>query len=70
MYRILIVTATVLIFVQSAVGAAISTEPEIRTERVQFSKGATSAAIKGQVKGYSNVDSLVRAGAARRSPSR
>ncbi len=63
MYRILIATATVLILVHSIVGPAISADPEIRTERVKFSKGATSAAIKGRVKGYSNVDYLVRAGA-------
>jgi len=36
---------------------------EIRTERVQFKKGATSAVIKGRLEGYSDVDYLVRAGA-------
>lgn len=36
---------------------------EIRTERVQFAKGATSAVIKGRLKGYSGVDYLVRGGA-------
>ncbi len=36
---------------------------EIRTERVQFAKGATSAAIKGRLKGTAGVDYLVRAGA-------
>jgi hypothetical protein len=38
-------------------------ETGIRTERVKFAKGATSAVIKGQVKGYGYVDYLVRAGA-------
>lgn len=36
---------------------------EIRTERVQFAKGATSAVIKGRLKGDSVVDYLVRGGA-------
>ena len=36
---------------------------ETRTERVQFAKGATSAFIKGRLKGNSDVDYLVRAGA-------
>lgn len=36
---------------------------EIRTERVQFKKGATSAVMKGRLKGYSDVDYLVRGGA-------
>ena len=38
-------------------------ETGIRTERVKFAKGATSAVIKGQVKGSEDVDYLVRAGA-------
>ena len=38
-------------------------ETGIRTERVKFAKGATSAVIKGQVKGSGDVDYLVRAGA-------
>jgi hypothetical protein len=36
---------------------------EIRSERVQFKKGAASAVIKGRLKGYASVDYLVRAGA-------
>ncbi|HSV92270.1 MAG TPA: hypothetical protein VLH81_04300, partial [Desulfobacterales bacterium] len=39
------------------------TQGEIRSERVQFKKGAASAAIKGRLKGYASVDYLVRAGA-------
>jgi hypothetical protein len=38
-------------------------ETGIRTERVKFAKGTTSAVIKGQVKGSGDVDYLVRAGA-------
>jgi hypothetical protein len=38
-------------------------EQSPRTERVKFAKGATSAVIKGQVKGSGDVDYLVRAGA-------
>jgi hypothetical protein len=38
-------------------------QDEIRQERVQFKKGATSAVIKGRLKGYSAVDYLLRAGA-------
>ena len=38
-------------------------EQSARTERVKFAKGATSAVIKGQVKGSGDVDYLVRAGA-------
>lgn len=34
---------------------------DIRTERVQFKKGATSAVIKGSIKGYETVDYLVGA---------
>jgi hypothetical protein len=35
----------------------------IRQERVQFAKGATSAVVKGRLKGDSDVDYLVHAGA-------
>ena len=38
-------------------------QDEIRSERVQFKKGAASAVIKGRLKGYASVDYLVRAGA-------
>ena len=38
-------------------------QDEIRSERVQFKKGAASAVVKGRLKGYASVDYLVRAGA-------
>lgn len=62
MKRIGFVAAAIsfLIFVNSS---HVSAKDEIRTERVQFAKGATSAAIKGRLKGYSGVDYLVRGGA-------
>ena len=41
-------------------------QDEIRSERVQFKKGAASAVIKGRLKGYTSVDYLVRAGAGSR----
>jgi hypothetical protein len=41
---------------------------EIRSERLQFKKGATSALIKGRLKGYTSVDYLVRAGAVSAAP--
>ncbi len=50
-------------FIQLVAGNALGADPGIRTERVQFAKGATSAVIKGRLKGTSNVDYLVRAGA-------
>jgi len=42
---------------------APAAEPGIRQERVQFAKGATSAVVKGRLKGDADVDYLVRAGA-------
>jgi hypothetical protein len=52
-----------LIFIGPFVGTAAAADPPIRTVRVQFAKGTTSVVIKGQVRGYSGVDYLVRAGA-------
>jgi hypothetical protein len=49
-----------LLFISSS---HLFAEDEIRIERVQFAKGATSAVIKGRVKGYSGVDYLVRGSA-------
>jgi len=63
MNEILGAIAAAFILVQSVVGTAIAADPSIRTERVQFAKGATSAVIKGRLKGYSGVDYLVRGGA-------
>ncbi len=53
---------TAFISIQLLVGTATGADPGIRTERVQFAKGAT-AVIKGRVKGYADVDYLVPAGA-------
>jgi len=39
----------------------VSAKDEIRTERVQFKKGATTATIKGHIKGYETVDYLLGA---------
>jgi hypothetical protein len=39
----------------------VSAKDEIRTERVQFKKGATTATIKGNIKGYETVDYLLGA---------
>jgi len=55
--------AFVSILIQLVFGTVTTARSDIRTERVQFKKGSTSAVIKGQVKGYSDVDYLVRAGA-------
>jgi hypothetical protein len=62
MNRIAFVSAVVffLLFINSS--HAIATD-EIRTERVHFKKGATTAVIKGRLQGYSDVDYLVRGGA-------
>ena len=43
--------------------AATAAGAGIRQERVQFAKGDTSAVVKGHLKGDSDVDYLVRAGA-------
>ena len=39
----------------------VSAKDEIRKERVQFKKGATTATIKGNIKGYETVDYLLGA---------
>ena len=58
----LTVSAAALLLLLSVVDNAYA-DPERRSERVQFAKGATSTVIKGQVKGYHYVDYQVRAGA-------
>jgi hypothetical protein len=63
MKKTLVSIALAFILVQAGVGTGVAADPGIRTERVQFKKGATSAVIKGQVKGSGDVDYLVRAGA-------
>ncbi len=63
MNRIPAAIATTWFLVQPVVGAAASADPDRRTERVYFAKGATSTVIKGQIKGYHYIDYQVRAGA-------
>jgi hypothetical protein len=63
MKKFILVVAASLIFSQTVVATTNAAGADIRTERVQFKKGSTSAVIKGQVKGRSDVDYLVRAGA-------
>jgi len=43
------------------VGPPVFARDEIRKERVQFKKGATTATIKGTIKGYETVDYLLGA---------
>ena len=52
----------VLVLAQSVMGTAVA-DAGIRQEKVQFAKGASSAVIKGQLKGDATVDYLVRAAA-------
>ena len=63
MKKILMAIFLAFIVVQAFAYAAEAAEQGTRIERVQFKKGSTSAVIKGQVKGYSDVDYLVQAGA-------
>ena len=58
--NILSVVISFLLFVSIS---HVFAQDEIRQKRVQFKKGAASAVIKGWLKGYSNVDYLMRAGA-------
>ena len=62
MKRLLTVLAAALLFLLSVVGTA-SADPDRRSERVHFAKGATSTVVKGQVKGDHYIDYQVRAGA-------
>ena len=52
----------VLVLAQSVMGTAVA-DAGIRQEKVQFAKGASSAVIKGQIKGDTTVDYVVRAAA-------
>jgi hypothetical protein len=63
MKRLLATIAAALLLVLPVVGAAASTDPDHRAERVRFAKGATSTVIKGQIKGDRYIDYQVRAGA-------
>ncbi len=58
-----VIAAATMILVQAVVGTALAADQAIRQETVQFAKGATSVAIKGQIKGSATVDYRVRAGA-------
>jgi hypothetical protein len=58
--NILSVVISYLLFVSIS---HVFAQDGIHQERVQFKKGATSVVIKGRLKGYSNVDYLLRAGA-------
>lgn len=48
-----------LAFVTAAMPA--TAQSPIRTERVQFARGASSASIRGSIKGYDTVDYIVGA---------
>jgi len=62
--RILQVAASLLVLLALPLAStAAAAGAGIRQERVQFAKGATSAVVKGHLKGDSDVDYLVRAGA-------
>ena len=63
MKKILVSIVLVSMLLLSVVVIAHASEQSTRTEQVKFAKGAASAVIKGQVKGYGDVDYLVRAGA-------
>ena len=60
---ILTAISAAAIFAEPGARIASAAQEEGRTERVQLAKGATSTAIKGQVKGHQYVDYQLRAGA-------
>lgn len=60
-------TAVAITFAQALVGTAAA-DAGIRQEKVQFAKGASSAVIKGQIKGNTTVDYFVRAAAGQTLP--
>jgi hypothetical protein len=57
------ISTTALAFMALFATSAIAVDPGIRTEKVQFAKGSSSAVIKGQLKGDATVDYRLRAGA-------
>lgn len=63
MNRIMASLAALFLLFQTVGVTATSADIQSRTERVRFAKGATSAVSRGRVKGYSDVDYLVRGGA-------
>lgn len=58
----LVAATLILTFTQWVTGPAFA-DAGIRQEKVQFAKGASSAVIKGQLKGDATVDYVVRAAA-------
>ena len=58
----LVAATMILVLVQSITGLVLA-DAGIRQEKVQFAKGASSAVIKGQLKGDAMVDYVVRAAA-------
>jgi len=58
-----LVTATLVLALTQSVAGVVFADAGIRQEKVQFAKGASSAVIKGQLKGDAMVDYLVRAAA-------
>ena len=63
MNRTLPAIALALFLIQSLAYAEASADPDRRSESIHFTKGATSTAIKGQVKGYQYIDYQVRVSA-------
>ena len=55
--------ATMILFLAQSTAGAAAADAGIRQEKVQFAKGASSAVIKGQLKGDATVDYVVRAAA-------
>ena len=62
MKLIVAAAAAAIAFAQGLAGTAAA-DAGIRQEKVQFPKGASSAVIKGQIKGDATVDYVVRAAA-------
>jgi hypothetical protein len=63
MIKAITIIAAALFLAQPVAAGAASADPERRSDRVHFAKGATSTVIKGQIKGYHYVDYHLRAGA-------
>ena len=63
MAKMISVTAGALVLGHPLFSAGTGAAPESCNERVRFAKGATSAVIKGQLRGDSDVNYLVNAGA-------
>lgn len=59
----IVISAASLAFISLLATSAMASDPGIRTEKVQFAKGSSSAVIKGQLKGDAIVDYKLRAGA-------